>query len=309
MTLKRNGFTVSGRFDARRTAGTCPQCSEGLVQDQPSAFLKARMGADGKADGVLSVSQRRDYARLYRQAQSLGRLRGILPRRNRRGRIARSQRPASLQEVGLTPEWLFDHMVHFECRPAFAGGAPVRDIVAHVGTRSVGVAHGVALGSSELTEADRADARAAGVLAREINARAEARTLVTVGGGSVELEAVNMAASVNAEVTTATERAAQSQPLPRWAREMAADPIHQEVAQAAREARQAASIARGREQMAALDAAAVAEEAKVLAQLEDAGAERLRLVVEAAWDDSPAAPLADDGPDASVERFKLLDLD
>lgn len=79
------------------------------------------------------------------------------------------------------------------------------------------------------------------------------------------------------------------------------------------EAKRLEAAERGRRELAArLAAEEAAEQAAREAAVEaydDARADRLRRVVDAAWDDEPAPRAEDEGPDPSVERFKLLDLD
>ena len=78
-------------------------------------------------------------------------------------------------------------------------------------------------------------------------------------------------------------------------------------------ARQELSAARGKAQLVAHDkaqeAAAEAAQAQELEAFDNARGDRFRRVVEAAWDETPNPTPAEEGPDASVERFKLLDLD
>lgn len=171
MSMQRNGFTVSGRFPARSSVGECPICGVAFVRGVPSAFLKCQAAFDGQPAGPLTRPQRRTYARLHRDAQGIARSRGILPRRTKAGRLAGRQYPASLREVGTAPAWLFDHMIHWSCLPAFAGGTPVRDIVARYGERTVGIAHGQGLpGAAPAADPER-EAR----IAREREARRQER--------------------------------------------------------------------------------------------------------------------------------------
>jgi hypothetical protein len=82
---------------------------------------------------------------------------------------------------------------------------------------------------------------------------------------------------------------------------------------AAQEARRLEAAERGRRELEAADARARVAEQKAreaaVEAFDDARGDRLRRVVEAAWDDVPAGALEEEGPDPSVERFKLLDLD
>jgi len=269
MTLARNGFTVSRRFEARKTAGECPQCNAGIVAGQPTAFLKSHMGEDGRADRAMHGEETRAFNRLFRAAQGIARSRGILPRTTRNGRRARNQRPASLQEVGTAPSWLFDHMVHWNCLPEFAGGPTRRtaETVAAPGSRTAGAGHGVAAVTSVTTTGD-------------------------------------VAATVAAEVMTRAEVAAQSTPLPGWARSWAATPAARAEQATAQAARQAESLARGRAQAEA----ARAEEAAQLqeaATRPDAQLARFSRVIEAAWGEA-VAPV-EEAPEEGPGRQLMID--
>lgn len=280
MTLARNGFTLSGRFMAKTAMGNCPQCSAGFTVGDPSTFLRSHMGADGLADRPLTQEEARTHSDLTRSAQGIAHSRGILPRTTRNGRRARRQRPASLAEVGTQPDWMFDHMIHWTCRPEFAGNEAARDIGGHRGTRTTGLAHGSAVGASELTEADRAAARTAGVRAREINARATAPTGDIAQGPAERPRAIEaVEAGVNAEVMTAEEQAAALPPVASYTARWAATPEARADQAKAREGREQA--AREREAQAAREARATdlaRVEALAKAGELDAGAARFALL-------------------------------
>ena len=258
-------------FNARNTSGTCYFCAR---DDADDTRIK-------RGDRVL-----------YLTARAVGDAPGrplntrelkIWRRLGRERKVARKAR----RPVPKGPEWLWDRMVHVTCATACSFPVPGGEASPINGTRWRGYADGAQTGGTAVAETPgqreaRAEMELAAEAVREVrNAeRVAAAERTRIRREATEARARE--ARAEAEAARQAERAEARRIFE----------IEREAARVEREARKARE----------------AEDARIAAvAAEDAGVARfLRLNLE---DDAPPVEADPDAYDASVERFKRLDLD